>query len=120
MSDTSLFLYYSSVQGCTQGPLPPSQLSRIFTQCSCTLLCLGVSPSSPVSHEVPEEAVLSPVSNHVFERRLVVQYIEENGTDPINGEPLSVDQLLEIKGEETASDTDICRGVEQVYLQVNN
>lgn len=48
---------------------------------------------------MPEKAVLSPVSNHVFERRLVVQYINENGTDPINGEPLSVDQLLEIKGK---------------------
>ena len=51
-----------------------------------------------VSNEVPEEPVLSPVSNHVFERRLVVKYINDNGTDPINGEALSVDQLLEIKG----------------------
>lgn len=47
---------------------------------------------------MPEEPVLSPVSHHVFERRLVVKYVEENGTDPISGEPLSVDQLLEIKG----------------------
>lgn len=46
---------------------------------------------------MPEEPVLSPVSHHVFERRLVVKYVEENGTDPISGEPLSVDQLLEIK-----------------------
>ena len=51
-----------------------------------------------VCNEVPEEPVLSPVSNHVFERRLVVKYVEENGMDPISGEPLSVDQLLEIKG----------------------
>jgi len=35
----------------------------------------------------------------VFERRLVVKYIEENGVDPINGEPLDVQQLLEIKGD---------------------
>ena len=51
-----------------------------------------------VCSEVPEEPVLSPVSNNVFERRLVVKYIHENGTDPINGEPLAEDQLLEIKG----------------------
>lgn len=51
-----------------------------------------------VCNEVPEEPVLSPVSNNVFERRLVVKFIEENGTDPINGEPLDVEQLLEIKG----------------------
>lgn len=51
-----------------------------------------------VCNEVPEEPVLSPVSNNVFERRLIVKYIHENGTDPINGEPLTEDQLLEIKG----------------------
>ena len=48
---------------------------------------------------MPEEPVLSPVSNNVFERRLVVKYIEENGLDPINGEPLDVQQLLDIKGD---------------------
>lgn len=42
--------------------------------------------------------MLSPVSSHVFERRLVVKYVNDNGTDPVNGQPLSVDQLLEIKG----------------------
>lgn len=47
---------------------------------------------------MPEEAVLSPVSNHVFEKRLVVKFIQQNGTDPINGEPLTEDDLLEIKG----------------------
>ena len=29
---------------------------------------------------------------------MIVKYIHENGTDPINGEPLTEDQLLEIKG----------------------
>ena len=42
--------------------------------------------------------MLSPVSSHVFERSLVTKYIEQNGTDPINGEPLLVEQLLDIKG----------------------
>ena len=37
------------------------------------------------------------MSSHVFERRLIVQYVEENGVDPINGEQLSVDQLIDIK-----------------------
>ncbi len=53
---------------------------------------------------MPEEPVLSPVSNNVFERRLVVKFVEENGTDPINGEPLSVEQLLEIKGLKDCTD----------------
>ena len=54
---------------------------------------------SPVSHEVPEHPVVSPVSNHVFERRLIEKYIAENGVDPINGEALAEDQLIDIKGE---------------------
>lgn len=52
----------------------------------------------PVCNEVPEEPVLSPVSSHVFERRLAVKFIQQNGTDPITGEPLTEDQLIPIKG----------------------
>ncbi|XP_060679440.1 pre-mRNA-processing factor 19 [Hemiscyllium ocellatum] len=50
-----------------------------------------------ISNEVPEHPCVSPVSNHVFERRLIEKYIVENGTDPINGQPLSEDQLIDIK-----------------------
>lgn len=41
---------------------------------------------------------MSPVSNQVFERRLIEKYIAENGVDPINGQPLSEEQLIDIKG----------------------
>lgn len=50
-------------------------------------------------HEVPEEPVLSPVSGRVFERRLVVKWLQENGRDPVNGEPLSVDDLITINAD---------------------
>ena len=53
---------------------------------------------SIVCNEVPEDPVLSPISKHVFERRLIVKFIQQNGSDPINGEPLTEDDLLEIKG----------------------
>jgi pre-mRNA-processing factor 19 len=33
----------------------------------------------------------------VFERRLIEKYINENGTDPTNGEPLRIDQLIDLK-----------------------
>jgi len=52
----------------------------------------------PVSNEVPEHPCVSPVSNQVFERRLIEKYIAENGADPINGQPLSEEQLIDIKG----------------------
>lgn len=53
---------------------------------------------SAVSNEVPEHPCVSPVSNHIYERRLIEKYIAENGTDPINNQPLSEEQLVDIKG----------------------
>ena len=50
-----------------------------------------------LSNEVPEVAVVSPLSGAVFEKRLILKYIEEHGTDPINGETLSENMLIEIK-----------------------
>uniref|UniRef100_A0A915JIC2 Pre-mRNA-processing factor 19 n=1 Tax=Romanomermis culicivorax TaxID=13658 RepID=A0A915JIC2_ROMCU len=53
-----------------------------------------------ISNEVPQQAVVSPVSGAVFEKRLIEKFISENGKDPLNGESLSVEQLIEIKGQE--------------------
>uniref|UniRef100_A0A8C7GB08 Pre-mRNA-processing factor 19 n=1 Tax=Oncorhynchus kisutch TaxID=8019 RepID=A0A8C7GB08_ONCKI len=50
-----------------------------------------------ISNEVPEHPCVSPVSNQVFERRLIEKYIAENGADPMNGQPLSEEQLIDIK-----------------------
>ena len=41
---------------------------------------------------------MSPSSGNIFERNLIVKYIEDNGVDPINGEALSVEQLIPLKG----------------------
>ena len=43
--------------------------------------------------------MVSPVSGHVFEKRLIEKYITENGTDPLNGEKLQLDLLIDIKSE---------------------
>lgn len=65
----------------------------------------NVSPAFliTVSNEVPEHPCVSPVSSQVFERRLIEKYIAENGTDPMNGQPLSEEQLVDIKGKITKS-----------------
>ena len=67
-------------------------------------------PATLVSGEVPEEPVLSPLSKHVFEKRLAVKFIEENGTDPVTGEAMAVEDLVEIKGKK--SNPHNCRGQE--------
>ena len=72
-----------------------SELSPRLLTLSLTAL---LSPSA-VCHEVPEEPVLSPASGRVFEKRLVTKWVHDNGTDPVNGEPLSVDHLIAINGE---------------------
>ena len=59
----------------------------------------SLSSRGAVCHEVPEEPVLSPVSGRVFERRLVTKWVQDNGTDPVSGEPLSVEQLVTINGK---------------------
>ena len=52
-----------------------------------------------VSGEVPEHPVLSPVSKHIFERRLIEKFIAENGTDPITGDALNEVELIELKSK---------------------
>ena len=64
---------------------------KIFAYLILYLYCL-------VSHEVPEHPVVSPSSGNIFERNLIVKYIEDHGVDPINGEALSVEQLIPLKG----------------------
>ena len=56
-----------------------------------------ISPT--VSNEVPEHPVLSPVSGCIYERRLIEKYIQENNADPMNGEKLSLDMLIEVKSK---------------------
>jgi len=50
-----------------------------------------------ISNEVPDFPVVSPVSGQVYEKRLIEKYITESGVDPVSKEPLSVEQLIEIK-----------------------
>ncbi|KAI6232707.1 Pre-mRNA-processing factor 19 [Aphelenchoides fujianensis] len=57
---------------------------------------------SGVDAEVP---VVSPASGEIFEKRLIVKYVEENGTDPVNGKPLKENELVEIKRDESTRAT---------------
>ncbi len=49
-----------------------------------------------ISGEPPQEPVVSK-SGNVYERRLIVKYITENGTDPVTGEKLEESDLVAVK-----------------------
>ncbi|XP_063701493.1 pre-mRNA-processing factor 19 [Culicoides brevitarsis] len=50
-----------------------------------------------ISNEVPDVPVLSPKSGSIFERRLIEKYVNENGCDPITGDELKLEELIEVK-----------------------
>ncbi|VDD80319.1 unnamed protein product [Mesocestoides corti] len=56
-----------------------------------------MSLACSISNEIPEQPVLSPRSGHIFERRLIEKYLIETGCDPINQQPLSAEELIEVK-----------------------
>lgn len=50
-----------------------------------------------ISGTVPQDPVISRKSGHLFERRLIEQFIESSGKCPITNEPLSKDDLIPVK-----------------------
>jgi len=50
-----------------------------------------------ISGEPPNEPVVSAKSGKVYEKRLIVKYIHENGTDPVTGDKLEESDLIAIK-----------------------
>lgn len=50
-----------------------------------------------VSGEAPQVPVASSKSGSVFEKRLIEAYIAEHGKDPVSGDDLTTDDLIELK-----------------------
>lgn len=50
-----------------------------------------------ISGEAPQVPVASRKSGHVFEKRLIEAYIAENGKDPVTGEEIATDDLVELR-----------------------
>ena len=46
-----------------------------------------------ISGETAATPVVSPLSGQIFEKRLILKYINENGTDPFTEDKLSEDQV---------------------------
>ena len=51
-----------------------------------------------ISGEAPQEPVISIKSGKIYERRLILKYISENGTDPITGDKLEESDLVVVNG----------------------
>ncbi|KAJ3057054.1 hypothetical protein HK097_001023 [Rhizophlyctis rosea] len=54
-----------------------------------------------VSGQAPQHPVVSKKSGHLFERSLILKYIAENGRDPITGDSLTADDLVELRTDKT-------------------
>ncbi|KAL6768632.1 PRP19 [Auxenochlorella protothecoides x Auxenochlorella symbiontica] len=50
-----------------------------------------------ISGSVPEEPVVSKVSGHLYEKRLVLKIIQETGRDPVTDEPLAAGDLVTLQ-----------------------
>jgi pre-mRNA-processing factor 19 len=50
-----------------------------------------------ISGEPPQDPVVSSKSGHVYERRLILKYITDNGADPVTGEKMEEADLVSVK-----------------------
>ncbi|CAD5216766.1 unnamed protein product [Bursaphelenchus xylophilus] len=50
-----------------------------------------------ISGDLAEEPVVSPASGEIFEKRLIVKYIDSEGVDPVSKQPLKASELVPIK-----------------------
>ncbi len=55
-----------------------------------------------VSGNTPDEPVVSKLSGHVFEKRLIEKWLEEKNTCPVTNQTLTKEDLIEIKGTKIA------------------
>lgn len=56
-----------------------------------------------ISGEAPREPVASRKSGNVFEKRLIEAHIGEHHTDPVTGEELAIEDLLELKSPQVVT-----------------
>ncbi|CAM9949983.1 unnamed protein product, partial [Hapterophycus canaliculatus] len=52
-----------------------------------------------VSGQSPETPVVSKKSGHVYEKRLIIKYIDAEGKCPATGEELTAEDLLEVRSD---------------------
>jgi pre-mRNA-processing factor 19 len=56
-----------------------------------------------ISGEAPREPVASRKSGNVFEKRLIEAHISDYHTDPVSGEDLAVEDLIELKSPQVVA-----------------
>ncbi|EPS44539.1 hypothetical protein H072_1467 [Dactylellina haptotyla CBS 200.50] len=54
-----------------------------------------------ISGETPQVPTISSKSGHVYEKRLIEAYIQEHGKDPVTGEELKLEDLVDLKTDRT-------------------
>ena len=57
-----------------------------------------ISFDSLVSGEVPQDAVVSKKTGHLYEKSLIMKYVGLDGKCPITGSDISEDDFVSVKG----------------------
>ncbi|KAK3313579.1 hypothetical protein B0H66DRAFT_503168 [Apodospora peruviana] len=75
----------------------PTTITTILDQHSIDATHSPICFAHVLSGEVPEEPVVSRKTGTVFEKRLILKYIEENGKEPGTDDELDPEDLLPLK-----------------------
>ena len=94
MDQTLKYVCKQATTGSSSCPNYNEQTYRFADSLSIMFFCT-------ISGEPPQDPVVSFKSGHVYERRLILKYITDNGTDPITGEKLDESDLVTIKASES-------------------
>lgn len=63
--------------------------------------------------------MISKKSGLIYEQRLILKYIQENGKDPITGDVLYEDDLLEIKASKYHRKADTIERMTFIHLKIH-
>lgn len=51
-----------------------------------------------ISGEVPQEPVVSKLTGHIYERRLIEKYLKDKQVCPVSGQTMTETDLLAVQG----------------------
>lgn len=76
--------------------------------------------SCAVSGEVPQEPYVSRTTGHLYEKRLIEKYVEENRTCPVTGKDASIDDFIPLQGSPNRFSPRYCSLIISLHKQTKS